>query len=79
MSLSSFPCLISGDGFEIVVREDPKEIVITEILRFANNENVDPTSEYLLDLDHVVRTSIIRYVNRRYPKKSVRPNARPTR
>lgn len=68
----TIPLLFEDDAYELIVEVTESHVSVLEILRFPNNENVNPTSEKFFDLTPDCRDAIVRQINRRHPKKTLR-------
>lgn len=67
----AIPLFHNGDTYYLDVSLIPAGVHLDRVLKFAGNQNVQPTLETFRDLPQSVRAAIVQQINRKYQGKQV--------
>lgn len=67
------PLLHEGDSYQIYVSPfSDKMVLLSRILRYESNQNVEGVDIKFTDLDPTTRFAVIRQINRRFVGKTIK-------
>lgn len=69
----SLPLLHNGDSYHLYLEVlSPKLILLSRLVRYEGNQNVEGVEVSFRDLDHQAREAVVRQINRRYVGRTIK-------